>query len=67
MQKHHNKNTRVSRSTNRRREAIRYVPITPIAADSILEHFVTYEQLIAGLEEQINRQNALKVIDIDRL
>jgi hypothetical protein len=67
MQKHHTKNTRVSRLTNRRREAIRYVPIPPVAADVVWERFFDYEQRLSELEEHLTRQNALKSIDIDRL
>ena len=67
MQKHHTKNTRVSRSMNRRREVIRYVPITPVAADVIWERFFDYEQRLSELEEQLRAEMTISAIDIDSL
>ena len=67
MQKHHTKNTRISRSTNRRREAIRYVPIPLVASDVIWERFFDYEQRLAELEEQLRVETTISTIDIDSL
>jgi hypothetical protein len=67
MQKHHTKNRRISRSINRGREAIRYVPITPVASDVIWERFFDYEQRLAELEEHLRAETTMSAIDIDSL
>ena len=67
MNKTSRNNTRTARPRAKNEESFRYVPIAPVAADSILEHFVAYEQRLAELEEQLRAETTMSTIDIDSL
>ena len=67
MNKNSRNHTRSSRARTKNEESLRYMPITPLAADVLVERFFDYERRLAEIEDQLRAESAVSAIDIDRL
>jgi len=67
MNKNSRHNTRTARPRAKVEESIRYVPITPLATDVLVERFFDYERRLAEIEDQLWAETTVSAIDIDRL
>jgi len=67
MNKNSRNRKRAAQPRIRNEESFHYVPITPVAADVLVERFFDYERRLAEIEDQLRVESAMSAIDIDNL